>query len=84
MNKYIYLRMYCNINWQSSAMQNRSYYCTNLVSHSAMIIFKCDILCLDKLLLGFPGGASGKEPACQHRRQKEVRVQSLGRDDPLE
>ena len=65
-------------------MQNHSYCCTSLVSHSAMITFKCDILYLDKSLLGFPGGASGKEPACQHRRQKEVRVQSLSRDDLLE
>ena len=33
--------------------------------------------------LGFPGDASGKEPACQYRRQKR-RVRSLGREDPLE
>ena len=31
-----------------------------------------------------PGGISGKEPACQSRRQKETRVQSLGLEDPLE
>ena len=31
---------------------------------------------------GVPGGASGKEPACQCRRQ--MRVQSLGQADPLE
>ena len=31
----------------------------------------------------FPGGASGKEPACQCRRQ-EKRVRSLGQEDPLE
>ena len=30
-----------------------------------------------------PGGASGKEPACQCRRHKR-RVQSLGQEDPLE
>ena len=30
----------------------------------------------------FPGGASGKEPACQCRRQ--TGVQSLGLEDPLE
>ena len=29
--------------------------------------------------LGFPGGASGKEPACQCRRHKEMWVGSLGR-----
>ena len=32
---------------------------------------------------GFPGGASGKEPTCQYRRQ-ETWVQSLGEEDPLE
>ena len=31
----------------------------------------------------FPGGASGKEPACQCRRQ-ETQVPSLGGEDPLE
>ena len=30
--------------------------------------------------VGFPGGASGKESACQYKRQ----VQSLGQEDPLE
>ena len=33
---------------------------------------------------GFPGGASGKEPACQWRKHNETQVQSLGREDPLE
>ena len=28
--------------------------------------------------MGFPGGASGKEPACQCRRHKRHKVQSLG------
>ena len=32
---------------------------------------------------GFPGGASGKERACQPRRH-ETWVLSLGREDPLE
>ena len=32
---------------------------------------------------GFPGGASGKEPACQCSRH-ETRVQSLGWENPLE
>ena len=32
--------------------------------------------------LGFPSGAGGREPACQCRRQMQVR--SLGREDPLE
>ena len=31
---------------------------------------------------GFPGGASGKEPACQYRRQMQVR--SLGQEGSLE
>ena len=33
---------------------------------------------------GFPGGTSGKEPACQCRRLKRTWVRSLGREDPLE
>ena len=33
--------------------------------------------------VGFPGGASGKEPACQRRRH-ETRVLALGCEDPLE
>ena len=32
---------------------------------------------------GVSGGASGKEPTCQHRRRKR-RLRSLGREDPLE
>ena len=32
---------------------------------------------------GFPDGASGKEPASQHRRH-ETWVRSLGGEDPLE
>ena len=35
------------------------------------------------LWMGFPGGASGKEPTCQYRRC-ETRVRSLGREDLLE
>ena len=34
--------------------------------------------------LGFPGGASGKQPACQCRRHKETWVGSLGQEGPLE
>ena len=33
--------------------------------------------------MGFPGGASGKECACQCRRH-EMQVRSLGQEDPLE
>jgi len=35
------------------------------------------------LWMGFPGGASVKEPTCQYRR-RETRVRSLGQEDPLE
>ena len=31
---------------------------------------KCKIVILYSLNLGFPGGASGKEPACQYRRPR--------------
>ena len=35
--------------------------------------------------MGFPGGASGKEPTCQCRKHKRhMQVWSLGQDDPLE
>ena len=33
--------------------------------------------------MGFPGGASGKESACQCRRHNSL-FQSLGKEDPLE
>ena len=38
----------------------------------------------DILSQGFPGGTSGKEPPCQCRRQKRLKVPSLGWEDPLE
>ena len=34
--------------------------------------------------VGFPGGPSGKEPACQYRQMEQTRLCSLGREDPLE
>ena len=37
---------------------------------------------VDNVFQGFPGGARGKEFACQCRRQ-EMRVQSLFQEDPL-
>ena len=37
-----------------------------------------------RILLGFPGGASGKEPACQFRRHKRSGLASLNGEDPLE
>ena len=33
--------------------------------------------------MGFPGGASGKEPAFQYRLCKKMQAQSLGWEDPL-
>ena len=33
---------------------------------------------------GFLGSTNGKEPSCQGRRHNKTRVQSLGREDPLE
>ena len=35
-------------------------------------------------MLGFPGGASGKEPACQCRRCNRCRFDPWGQEDPLE
>ena len=51
-------------------------------------VTKTSYCCYDKVLLlrksrGFPGDASGKEPACQCWRH-ETWVQSLGQEDPLE
>ena len=34
--------------------------------------------------MGFPGDASGKEPACQCRRHKRLQIRSLGWEFPLE
>ena len=33
--------------------------------------------------MGFPGGTSGKESACQRRRH-QTRFRSLGQEDPLQ
>ena len=46
--------------------------------------FKKVLFYRDIVNLGFPGGSSGKEFACQFRRLKEMWVQSLGWEDPLE
>ena len=35
-------------------------------------------------MMYFSGGANGKEPACQCRRLKEMRIPSLGWEDALE
>jgi len=37
-----------------------------------------------RVFLGFPGGASGKEPACQFRRHKRSGLASLNGENPLE
>ena len=34
--------------------------------------------------MGFPGGASDKEPTFQHSRRKRCGVRSVGWEDPLE
>ena len=34
--------------------------------------------------LSFPGGTSGKEPACQCKRRKKPEFDPLGLEDPLE
>jgi len=34
--------------------------------------------------MGFPGGASGKEPTCQRRRHKRCWFDPWGGEDPLE
>ena len=40
---------------------------------------------MDYAETGFPGGASGKEPACQSRTKRQVLlVCSLGWEDPLQ
>ena len=39
---------------------------------------------IDMYIKGFPGGASGEEPTCQHRRLKETWARSLGQENPLE
>ena len=36
------------------------------------------------MVLCLPVDTSGKEPACQCRRHKEMWIQSLGQEDPLE
>ena len=50
----MYLKMYFNIKWQSSTMQNQNYFCTNLVI-PVMLKFS---------IQGFPGGSGDKESSC--------------------
>ena len=53
------------------------------VSSSVFLILHI-ILIICIYLFGLPCGTSGKEPACQCRRHKEIQVLSLGQEDPLE
>ena len=50
----------------------------------ALVPVKPLLSCYYGVLGGFPGDASGKEPACQCRRLKQTCVRSLGQKDPLE
>ena len=43
-----------------------------------------DLFPVQGIKRGFPGGTSGKEPACQCRRRQRPGVRSLGGEDPLE
>ena len=54
--------------------------CVPIATERALDLAVC-LICL-----GFPGGASGEESACQCRRlpMQEMQVQSLGQEDPLE
>ena len=52
-------------------------------SNSQGIYFFVNFFYWSLVALGFPGSASGKQPACQCRRH-ETWLQSLGWEDPLE
>ena len=47
-------------------------------------IYKLPFRLFSIRMLGFPGGTSGEEPACQCKRREGPLVQSLDPDDPLE
>ena len=60
--------------------------CTSVGSPLGSLLCSINLhvcFCASTILLGFPGGASGKEPACQCRRYKNPWV-PLGWEDPLE
>ena len=76
-----------------SAINNQS---MHMSWSEALLLFFQDILVIEcqswrsltweswSVTSGFLGGASGKKkPACQCRRHKGMRVQSLGQEDPL-
>ena len=46
--------------------------------------FRCLHCTLHFFFMGIPKWCSGKESACQSKRQKRCRVRSLGQEDPLE
>ena len=46
--------------------------------------FKAFILYCGKKVMGYPGGAGGKDSPCQCRKHKWCRFDSLGQEDPLE
>ena len=50
-----------------------------VVSNGKIPFFVCGI----HIYIGFPVGASGREPICQCRRHK-TQIQFLGQEDPLE
>ena len=49
-----------------------------------LVMKQCFQLCPVIRRMGFPGSTHGKEPTCQCRRHKRLRVRSLGQEDPLE
>ena len=65
------------LNWQWRKMN------PDISSESCLADWCCRVLCKGRHL-GFPGGASGKEPACQFSRHKRQWVWSPRREDPLE
>ena len=56
--------------------------CTSILN--CQKIFHCEDYTTFCLSSSLPGSASCKEPACQCRRHKEMQVQSLSWEDPLE
>ena len=70
-------------NYSHSCPQRTSIYKQVSINHRATSIFQTSIYKPSCYKMGFSGGANGKEPTCQCRRQKTC-VQSLGEEDPLE
>ena len=55
-----------------------------IVIHNYLFLSKSDFRHNYNTYWGFPGGASGKESACQCKRCKKTRIRSLCWEDPLE